>query len=270
MKRLLTLSAALLVALPLACPSAARANIFCPVTIASLADVSFEGRPDTWGMLLDFDRGDTRAVRVRIDTDRTRYALDVNDQPNNPIPIMTFSGERLLRYFSVGAGERVIGAWVESTGIAPTQRLDCPITAPWSQNMTPPSTPAGVQAADRDRHAVLDGFGTRSSLVMTPTPFGPMTQLACSQPFSDAHPLAPIRPPFPPEARAVNATGVVELQIAVDDRGNAIAASVTRSSGFAPLDRAAVNAATAGRYAAASFACRPIATIITLVTGFGV
>jgi TonB family protein len=263
MKRLLSFAAILSVALPFALAAPARANVFCPVTIATLQDVSFQGRPDTYGMLLDVDRGDTHSARVRIDTDKTRYAIDVND-----IPLMTFSGVRLTRYFTVGSGEHVLGAWVQSTGLGPTQRLDCPITSPWSPNLTPPSTPSGQLAADRDRRTVVDSYGANRNNVMTPIPFGAAAQLACSQPFADARALAPIQPAVPPEARAVNATGVVELHVDLDDTGAVVGAEVTRSSSFAPLDRAALDAARRGRYATATFACRPIATTLTIVTGF--
>ena len=263
MKRLLSFAAILSIALPFVVAAPARANVFCPVTIATLQDVSFQGRPDTYGVLLDFDRGDTQSARLRIDTDKTRYALDVNIAQT-----MTFSGLRLTRYFTVGSGEHVLGAWVQSTGLSPTQRLDCPITAPWSQNVTPPSTPSGQLAADRDRRAVIDGYAGSRNNVMTPIPFGPAAQLACSQPFADARALAPIQPAFPPEARAVNATGVVELHVDLDDTGAVVGAEVSRSSGFAPLDRAALDTAKRGRYATATFACRPIATTLTIVTGF--
>ncbi len=264
MKRLLSLAAAVAAALPFSAPQPAQANVFCPVTIAALADVSFEGRPDTYGVLLDVDRGDTRALRLRIDTDKTRYAVDVSD-----VPLMSFTGVRLTRYFSVGAGERVMAAWVQSTGLAPNQRLDCPITSPWSPDQPPPSGPSGQLAADRDRHLITDGFGAARNSVIPPIPFGSAGQLACSQPFAAARPVTPIRPPFPPEARAVNATGVVELRIDIDDHGGVVGAEVTRSSGFAPLDRVALDTAKHAAYTAASFACRPIATSLILTTGFG-
>jgi len=263
MKRLLSFAAMLSVALPFALAVPAQANVFCPVTIATLADVSYQGRPDTYGVLLDFDRGDTQSARLRIDTDKTRYALDVNITQT-----MTFSGLRIMKYFTVGSGEHVLGAWVQSTGLGPTQRLDCPITAPWSPNLNPPSTPSAQLAADHDRRLVTDGYGANRNNVMVPIPFGPAAQLACSQPFADARALAPIQPAFPPEARAVNATGVVELHVDLDDTGAVFGAEVSRSSGFAPLDRAALDAAKRGRYTTATFACRPIATTLTIVTGF--
>jgi TonB family protein len=265
MNRSLLLAAALAAALPLAgAPRPAAANVFCPVTIGALADLAAVGRTGTYGILLDADRGDTRSVRVRIDTDRTRYALDVND-----VPLMTFSGVRLTRYFTLPPDEHPLAAWVQATGLGPTQRLDCPVTALWSPDTPPPSTDAARADADRDRQAAIDAFSTRTTLV-TPLGFGPAAPPACARPSSPAAPLVPLRPPFPPEARAVNATGVVELHLDVDDTGTVVDARVTRSSGFAPLDRAAVVTALAARFAPATVDCRPFATGLDLTTGFGI
>jgi len=264
MNRSLLLAATLAAALPLAgAPRPAAANVFCPVTIGAVADLAAVGRTGTYGILLDVDRGDTRSVRVRIDTDRTRYALDVND-----VPLMTFTGLRLTRYFALPPDEHPVAAWVQATGLAPTQRLDCPVTAPWSPD-APPSSAAAQADADRDRQVAIDGFSTRTTL-LNPLGFGPSAPPACARPFAPAAPLVPLRPPFPPEARAVNATGVVELHLDVDDTGTVIDARVTRSSGFAPLDRAAIVTALAARFAPATFACRPVATSLDLTTGFGV
>jgi hypothetical protein len=197
MKRLLLAPAVLAAVLSgTAAPLPASANVFCPATVATVTDVSFQGRPNTYGFLLEVDRGDTRAARVRIDTDATRYAIDVND-----IPLMTFGGLRLTRYFTLAAGEHITGAWVQSTGIGPAQRLECPITAPWSPSATPAGTPSGQLAADRDRKSVVDGFGAARNAVLTPTSFGPAAQQGCSQPFASARALAPIKPAFLPSHR---------------------------------------------------------------------
>jgi TonB family protein len=264
MNRSLLLAAALAAAVPLAgAPQPAAANAFCPVTIGAVADLGAVGRTGTYGILLDVDRGDTRSVRVRIDTDHTRYALDVND-----VPLMTFTGLRLTRYFTLPPDEHPIAAWVQATGLGPTQRLDCPVTSPWSPD-APPTGPTAQANADRDRQAAIDAFSTRTVLI-APQGFGPSTPSTCARPFSPATPLVPLRPPFPPEARAVNATGVVELHLDVDDTGTVVDARVTRSSGFAPLDRAAIVTALAARFAPAIFACRPVATSLDLTTGFGV
>jgi len=222
------------------------------------------GRAGTYGILLNVDRGDTRSVRVRLDSDRNRYALDVND-----VPLMTFSGVRVTRYFTLPPDEHLIGAWVQATGLAANERLDCPLTSPWSPDLPPPSSPSAREQADRDRQAALDGYGTHTVLV-APISFGPNTPPACAQPFTPAVPAQPIRPPFPPEARAVNATGVVEMHLDVDDTGSVVNALITRSSGFAPLDRAAIAAARATHFTPATFACHPIATTLELQTGFGV
>ncbi len=264
MKRFVCTLAALVAALPLwAAPAPARANAFCPATIAALTDLSQVGRADTYGVLLDVDRGDTRSLRLRMDTERTRYALDVNE-----IPLMGISGLQLARYFTLPPGEHVLGAWVESTGLGPAQRLDCPVTAPWGANQ-PPAAPLDAQNADRLHRTLVDDFGTRTLPIIVPTAFGAVQSITCAQPNAVARPLAPVRPPFPPEARAVNATGVVEIRADVDDSGTLAGAAVTRSSGFAPLDRAALEAAKRARYAPAVFACHPVATSITFTTGFG-
>jgi TonB family protein len=264
MKRALLISAALAAALPSAAvPRPAAANVFCPVTIGAIADLAAVGRTGTYGILLEVDRGDTRSARVRIDTDRTRYALDVND-----IPLMTFSGVRVTRYFTLPPDEHPVAAWVQATGLGPNERLDCPVTAPWSPDAPPPSSPSAQDTADRDRQTAIDSFGSRTTVV-TPIAFGPNTPPACAHPFTAAAPLAPLHPAFPPEARSVNATGVVEMHLDLDDSGAVVDARITRSSGFAPLDRAAIATARAARYAPATFACRPIATGLDLVTGFG-
>ena len=265
MRRFVCTLAALVAALPVwAAPAPAWANAFCPVTIAALSDLSAVGRPDTVGVLLDVDRGDTRSARVRIDTERTRYAIDVND-----IPLMSFAGLQMARYFTLPQGEHVLGAWIDSTGLSSLQRLDCPVTAPWGANRPAPPSPLDAQAADRQRRTLLDDFATRTLPVITPTPFGAVQSIACPQPNADARALSPIRPPFPPEAHAVNATGVVEIRADIDDTGTLVGAAVTRSSGFAPLDRVALDTAKRARYAAAIFACRPVATSLTFTTGFG-
>ena len=265
MKRLVCSLAALVAALPLwAAPVPAGANAFCPATVAALSDLAQLGRADTFGVLLDVDRGDTRSVRLRIDTDRTRYALDVNE-----VPLMVYSGLQLARYFTLPLGERVLGAWVESTGLSPTQRLGCPVTAPWGAALPLPTAPADAQNADRLHRTLIDDFGTRTLPIIAPLPFGAVQSITCTQPNAAPRALTPVRPAFPPEARAVSATGVVEIRADVDDTGTLVGAAVTRSSGFAPLDRAALETAKRARYAPGAFACRPIAASLTLTAGFG-
>ncbi len=265
MKRSALLMAAVIAALPLwSKPVPAAANAFCPATIAALADLGLNGHPGTWGVMLDVDAGDTRSLRVRVDTNQTRYAIDVND-----VPLMTYSGVQMIKYFTLPAGEHVVTAWVNSTGVAPNQRLDCPVTSPWAPNLPPPASPAEQARADRDRRAVVEGYSTRTLSIVAPIGFGAATPIACQQPNVALHPLAPIRPAFPPEARAVNATGIVSVLVQVDEGGGLVDARVVRSSGFAPLDRAALDTVKRARFAPALFACRPMATSAQLTVGFG-
>lgn len=265
MKRLSAAALAALSVLALwAAPVPARANVFCPVTIASLTDLALVGKAGTWGVLLDADLGDTRSARVRVDTEKTRYALDITD-----IPLMTFNSTRVAKYFVLPQDEHVLGAWVQATGLSPVQRLDCPITAPWSPNPPPAATPGEAAARDRDRKQLIDLFGTRTTPVLTPIGFGPASQVGCTQPYAAPKALAPLKPPFPADARSVNATGVVEMRLDIDEAGTLLNATVTRSSGFASFDRAALDTARRAKYAAAVFGCRPIATSLVTTVGFG-
>ncbi len=265
MKRSAFLLAAVIAALPLwSTPIPAAANAFCPATIAALADLGATGRPGTWGVMLDVDPGDTRSLRVRVDTNQTRYAIDVND-----VPLMTYTGVQMIKYFTLPAGEHVATAWVNSTGVAPNQRLDCPVTAPWAPNLAPPSSPAEQSRLDTDRRAIVQGYTTRTLSIVAPIAFGAATAITCQQPNVALHPLAPIRPAFPPEARAVNATGIVGIRVDVDEGGVLVGAHVVRSSGFAPLDRAALETVKRARFGPELFACRPTAASTLLTVGFG-
>lgn len=265
MKRSALLLAAVIAALPLwSRPAPAVANAFCPATIAALSDLGASGHASTWGVMLDVDPGDTRSVRVRVDTNQTRYAIDVND-----VPLMTYSGVRMIKYFTLPPGEHVVSAWVNSTGVAPNQRLDCPVTSAWAPNLPAPATPAEQQRVERDRRAVVEGYSTRTLSIVAPIAFGAAQPITCKEPNVALHPLAAIRPPFPPEARSVNATGIVQVHVDVDDSGALVDAHVVRSSGFAPLDRAALNTVKQARFAPALFACRPSASSATLTVGFG-
>jgi len=257
--------AAVAAAMPLTFrPAPAAANAFCPATIAAVADLAAENHPGTWGVLLDVDEGDTRSVRVRVDTNQTRYAIDVND-----VPLMTFNGVRMIKYFTLPAGEHIVSAWVNSTGVAPNQRLECPVTSPWAPNLPPPRTPGDEARVERDRRSVIEGFSTRTLSVVAPIAFGAASPIACPQPNVAAHALSAIRPPFPPEARAVNATGVARVRVDIDENGALVDARVVRSTGFAPLDRAALESVKRARFAPALFACRPSASTTDLTVGFG-
>lgn len=89
---------------------------------------------------------------------------------------------------------------------------------------------------------------------VTPLPVTPATP-ACTAPDAAAHVLSAITPDTPELARQEGLTGVTEVRVDLAADGNVEAVSVYRSSGSTLLDAAALRAAKASRYAAASHAC---------------
>lgn len=238
----------------------AQANVFCPVTIAAVENLGPLGRQNTFGVLLDFDAGATGSVRMRVDSQTTRYAIDFNDiETIGAIPLRT------RRYFTLPVGERVKGAWIESTGTTPDSRLECPITRPYSADAPRPSNPRTV---DADKQNLLDNFSSRTQPV-APKPFGKAEARTCAQPYLPPRAILAIQPELPPQARAVGANGSVLLRVALDENSNVVEATVLRSSGFAPLDRAAVAAALKAAYRTETFGCRSVASTYVFTVPFG-
>lgn len=60
--------------------------------------------------------------------------------------------------------------------------------------------------------------------------------------------LSPIRPKYPRASRRRGEEGVVQVEVTVDERGQAEAASVHVSSGFKELDEAALEAVKAAKF----------------------
>ena len=255
--KILALAAAVALAaasFALAVPLPARANVFCPVTIGAVQNLAVLGRADTYGVLLDFDPGNTSSVRMRVDSGTTRYAVDFN----GVAPPGDHS--RLVhRYFVMPHREQVLTAWVEATGTSPEQRTECPITRPYAAAAPRPTDTALANELDTERHALRDSFSNRTPVV-TPLSFGPTQPTSCTQPFAPARAILPVQPDTPPAATAVHAGGTVVVRVDLDETSSVVDAAVVRSSGFAPLDRAALTAAEHSEYRTESFACRPIAT----------
>jgi TonB family protein len=246
--------AALLAAGTLAAPRPAAANAFCPATVAAVENLGTLGRGDSYGVMLELDPGDTASVRLRIDSAANRYAVDFNDlPPTGTVPV------RLRRYFTMPAGERVAAAWVESTGTSATVRTECPITSPYQSDAPAPVDARIARAREADRRALRDNFTTRTATA-TPQAFGRAEPRACSQPYAPPRTILAAPAETPPEARAVRATGVVIVRVDLDENSSVFTGVVVRSSGFAPLDRAALTAALKSTYRTETFACRPIAS----------
>ncbi|GAC1593056.1 MAG: hypothetical protein NVS3B28_22580 [Candidatus Velthaea sp.] len=245
-----------------AVPRTASANVFCPATIGAVENLGVLGRLNTYGLLLDFDPGDTQAVRVRIDSDKTRYAIDFNDiETVGTLPLT------VKRYFSLPDGERVSAAWVESTGVSMETRLPCPITQPFDVSEPDPTDRRIIAARQAARRTVRDTFSSKSYVVV-PTPFGAVEKRTCPQPFSPPRAILPSQPAYPTEARAARAVGTAIVRVDLDESSSIVNVLVTRSSGFAPLDRAARESALKSTYRTETFACRSIASSYAFVVTF--
>ncbi|MGB8265921.1 MAG: TonB family protein [Candidatus Velthaea sp.] len=256
----LTLSGALATA-----PRPARANVFCPVTIGALQDLGPVSLPTTYGIQLDFDPGLTSSVRVRIDTEKTRYAVDFDDvYPPGTDAINGFSAKR---YFALPEGEHVQSAWVQATGTAPTQRLDCPITQPYDVTAPVPTDPRIVASRGAFRRSVLDAYSTRTK-VLTPIGFGPVEARTCAQAYAPPRAVLPAPPVIPVDARAQHVGGAALVQVDLDETSSIVDARVIRSSGFASLDAAARDAALKSQYRTETYACRSIASSYRFVVTF--
>jgi TonB family protein len=255
--KLLAIAAAAALALPsvvLTATTTARANAFCPVTIAAVVNLSIVSRPNTYGVMLDVDPSDVASARLRIDSTTTRYAVDINDLgPVGPAPI------RVKRYFSLAPGDRIATAWIESTGTSPDTRLECPITRPYDTNAPAPIDPRAIRAISADQDALRDSYATKTP-VLTAKSFGPAQAPSCATPYAPPHALADITPPAPSGAKAVHANGIAIVRVDLDETSSVVNAQVVRSTGFAPLDAAALAAARNATYKTQTFACRPVAS----------
>jgi TonB family protein len=239
----------------------AQANVFCPVTIGTLTNLAILGRESTYGVLLDVDPGDTASVRLRVDSERTRYAVDVND-----LPIADAGPLTARRYFMLPPGEHAIEAWVEATGRSPEARLDCPITRPYNANEPAPVDPRIIAERARHRRFLIDNFASKTP-ALTPTAFGMVEPQTCAQAFALARATLAEPPVYPTDARALHATGITTVRVDLDETSSVIGISVIRSSGYASLDRAAEDAARKSTYRTETFGCRSIASsFVTDVT----
>jgi hypothetical protein len=232
----------------------ARANAFCPVTIAAITNLAILGRPGTYGVMLDLDPSDVASVRLRVDSRTTRYAVDFNDLgPVGAAPV------EAKRYFTLGPGEQIAAAWVESTGTSPDARLECPITRPYASNAPAPIDPRVVRETTNAENALRDSFSTKT-LVTTAASFGPAQAPSCAQPYAPPHALQNVTPAAPAGAKAVHANGITIVRVELDETSAVVASQVVRSSGFAPLDAVALAAARSATYHTETFDCRPVAS----------
>jgi TonB family protein len=240
----------------------ARANAFCPVTIAALTNLAILGRADTYGVMLDLDPSDAASARLRVDSTTTRYAVDVNDLgPVGGTPI------QVRRYFTLAPGDRLVSAWIESTGTSPDDRLECPITRPYAAGAPAPIDPRVVHDITVAQTSLRDSFSTKTP-VLSATSFGAAQPQSCAVPYAPPKALADITPLAPPGAKAVHANGITIVRVELDENSSVVEARIIRSSGFAPLDFTALAAARAATYRTQTFDCRPVASSYQFTVSF--
>jgi TonB family protein len=244
-------------------PAPARGNVFCPVTIAAVQNLAILGRQDTYGVLLDLDPGDVTSVRMRVDSATTRYAVDFDD-----LGPVGDTAVRARRYFVMPPGERLVSAWIESTGLHPESRMECPITRPYATDEPAPVNPRRLAALEADRRSLRDSFSTKTPTAQ-PKSFGATTTDTCTQPYAPPRAILPVQADVPQAARAVHASGTTIVRVDLDETSSVVGSVVIRSSGYAPLDRAALAAAQKSSYRTESFACRPVASTYQFTVTFG-
>jgi TonB family protein len=146
--------------------------------------------------------------------------------------------------------------------------MECPITRPYAADAPVPVNPRTVTTLEADRRALRDNFSTKTPTVQ-PTSFGAATVASCSQPYAPPRAILPMQPDDLPAARAVHASGTTVVRVDLDETSTVVGAAVVRSSGYAPLDRAALAAAQKSSYRTESFACRPVASTYQFTVTFG-
>jgi protein TonB len=75
-----------------------------------------------------------------------------------------------------------------------------------------------------------------------------------------------VKPPYPPAARAVNASGAVNVQVTIDENGNVISASAV--SGHPLLRAAAVQAARSSKFSPTKLSGQPVKVTGVIVYNF--
>jgi TonB family protein len=240
----------------------ARANAFCPVTIAAVTNLAILGRADTYGVMLDLDPSDVASVRLRVDSTTTRYAVDISDLgPVGAAPIQA------KRYFRLAPGDQLVSAWIESTGTSPDARLECPITRPYAAGAPAPIDPRVVRETTVAETALRDSYSTKTP-VLPATSFGNVQPQTCPAPYAPPKALADITPAAPSGAKAVHANGVAIVRVELDETSSVVQARLVRSTGFAPLDVAALAAARTATYRTQTFDCRPVASSYQFTVSF--
>lgn len=155
-----------------------------------------------------------------------------------------------------------------------------PTTAP--RPPTPPlastPTPAPIAPPHIDIAAPIPlPAAVAASAPSTPQPAAPAASALIASTESSAPAVPPIEPPdfsaaylnnpapaYPMLSRRLGETGTVALRVRVGDDGQASEVTIFRSSGFARLDQAAIDAVRRWRFVPAQQGGRPVAAWVTV------
>jgi TonB family protein len=102
----------------------------------------------------------------------------------------------------------------------------------------------------------------------TPTTL-PFDSIDCALPFHQATVTMAVSPDYPMIARESGVSGTVMVDIALDEQGHIIDASIYSGSGYGPLDVAAVKAAQKSSYAGAVSYCQMVRGEYLFTATFG-
>jgi protein TonB len=165
----------------------------------------------------------------------------------------------------VGLGHLAVLGWIWGAAGAPASRADgfVLVTLVAEQRAVAPLSRVAALPPPAPLAAV--------PLPMTPLPEAPSVApvveappaRALAAPSGAARPRPPeflhrVEPGYPRAARLAGVEGVVRLRLGLDAAGRLVSAEVAESSGSASLDRAALEAAKASRYAPARLGAEAI------------
>ena len=166
----------------------------------------------------------------------------------------------------VGLGHLAALGWIWGSPGATASRGDGVIIVELLAEAPPPAPVARVAALPPPA-TVVEASSPGPTLVASPSPATPAVEAAPAAALpaasGEARPRPPefvrrVEPAYPRSARLAGVEGVVRLRLGLDAEGRLVAAAVAESSGSESLDRAALEAARASRYAPARLGDRDI------------
>ncbi|MBV9272060.1 MAG: energy transducer TonB [Candidatus Eremiobacteraeota bacterium] len=248
------------------CRAAARADqIFCAANVAYLTPATPHAVSDTTYdvVLRTFGKGEITHVKLAILEQNREYEVDVpalsKAQITDDITGLRVDQFRPLALrFSKPVG--VQGIWIEELGDDHGNGATC---------ISNPSVPPPAQTPKDDKYARslarLDKFARTDPLAVS-VPVQARIAFTmpenCEKSYVDVTPAPVVVPEYPEAAKGAGVpevTVIVRLSILADGEIDGVA--IVQSSGNAPIDAAALNAARQSKYSPKKLNCIPFAGI---------